>query len=61
MDIFSESMPPRQINARETVDHFLFRYQKWTAYRTEILQYTHTHRSNVSFFLGGKSPSDDQK
>ncbi|OQE68825.1 hypothetical protein PENNAL_c0145G02034 [Penicillium nalgiovense] len=47
--------------ARETVDHFLFRCQKWTAYRTEMLQCTHTHRSNMSFFLGGKSPSDDQK
>ena len=47
--------------ARETVDHFLFRCRKWTAHRTEMLQYTHTHRSNISFFLGGKSPSDDQK
>ncbi|KAJ5865178.1 uncharacterized protein N7529_007094 [Penicillium soppii] len=47
--------------ARETVDHFLFRCRKWTAHRTEMLQCTHTHRSNMSFFLGGKSPSDDQK
>ncbi|KAJ5198762.1 uncharacterized protein N7498_007879 [Penicillium cinerascens] len=47
--------------ARETVDHFLFRCRKWTAHRTEMLQCTHTHRSNISFFLGGKSPSDDQK
>ena len=47
--------------ARETVDHFLFRCRKWTAHRTELLQCTHTHRSNMSFFLGGKSPSDDQK
>ncbi|KAJ5111910.1 hypothetical protein NUU61_001540 [Penicillium alfredii] len=46
--------------ARETVDHFLFRCRKWTAHRTEMLQCTHTHRSNMSFFLGGKSPSDDQ-
>ncbi|KAJ6114152.1 hypothetical protein N7512_007597 [Penicillium capsulatum] len=45
--------------ARETVDHFLFRCRKWTAHRTEMLQCTHTHRSNMSF-LGGKSPSDDQ-
>ena len=46
--------------ARETVDHFLFRCRKWTAHRTEMLQCTHTHRSDMSFFLGGKSPSDDQ-
>ncbi|KAI2734223.1 hypothetical protein DTO013E5_10100 [Penicillium roqueforti] len=43
--------------ARETVD----RCRKWTAHRTEMLQCTHTHRSNISFFQGGKSPSDDQK
>jgi hypothetical protein len=46
--------------ARETVEHFLFRCRKWTAHRTELLQCTHTHRGNISFFLGGKSPSDDQ-
>jgi ribonuclease HI len=45
--------------ARETVEHFLFRCQKWTAHRTELLQCTNTHRGNISFFLGGKSPSDD--
>ncbi|CAP79219.1 Pc06g02260 [Penicillium rubens Wisconsin 54-1255] len=47
--------------ARETMEHFLFRCQKWTAHRTELLQCTNTHRGNISFFLGGKSPSDDQK
>ena len=46
--------------ARETVEHFLFRCRKWTTHRTEMLQCTHTHRGNISFFLGGKSPSDDQ-
>jgi hypothetical protein len=46
--------------ARETVEHFLFRCQRWTAHRTEMLQCTHTHRGNISFFLGGKSPLDDQ-
>jgi hypothetical protein len=46
--------------ARETVEHFLFRCQKWTTHRTEMLQCTHTHRGNISFFLGGKSPSDGQ-
>jgi hypothetical protein len=46
--------------ARETVEHFLFRCRRWTALRTEMLQCTNTHRSNISFFLGGKSPSDNQ-
>ncbi|CDM38583.1 Probable transposable element [Penicillium roqueforti FM164] len=30
--------------ARETVEHFLFRCQKWTAHWTELLQCTNTHR-----------------
>ena len=47
--------------AKETVEHFLFRCRKWTAHRTELLQRTNTHRGNISFFLGGKSSSDDQK
>ncbi|KAK9853412.1 hypothetical protein MYU51_006493 [Penicillium brevicompactum] len=47
--------------AKETVEHFLFRCRKWTAHRTDMLQCTDTHRGNLSFFLGGKSPSDDQK
>ncbi|KAI3059595.1 hypothetical protein CBS147353_10533 [Aspergillus niger] len=46
--------------ARETVEHFLFRCRRWTAHRTEMLQCTNTHRDNISFFLGGKSPSDNQ-
>jgi ribonuclease HI len=45
--------------ARETVEHFLFRCRRWTEHRKEMLQYTETHRSNISFYLGGKSPSDD--
>jgi len=44
--------------ARETVDHFLFRCRRWTAYRNEMLECTDTHRGNISFYLGGKSPSD---
>ena len=44
--------------ARETVDHFLFRCRRWTAYRTEMLECTDIHRGNMSFYLGGKSPSD---
>jgi hypothetical protein len=46
--------------AKETVEHFLFRCRKWTEHRTEMLQYTAEHRGNISFFLGGKSPSDDK-
>ena len=46
--------------ARETVEHFLFRCTKWTTYRTEMLQCTATHRSNISFYLGGKTPADDE-
>jgi hypothetical protein len=46
--------------ARETVEHFLFRCRKWMAHQTEMLQCTNIHRSNISFFLGGKSPSDNQ-
>ena len=44
--------------ARETVEHFLFRCRRWTAHRTEILQCTDTHKSNISFYLGEKSPLD---
>lgn len=47
--------------ARETVEHFLFRCIKWTAYRGEMLQCTETRRGNISFYLGGNSPSDDTK
>jgi hypothetical protein len=46
--------------ARETVEHFLFQCTKWTAFRMEMLQCTETHRSNISFYLGGKTPTDDK-
>jgi ribonuclease HI/exonuclease III len=46
--------------ARETVDHFLFRCTKWTQHRTEMMQCTATHRGNISFYLGGKCASDDK-
>lgn len=39
----------------------LFRCTKWTAHRTEMLQFTDTLRGNLSFYLGGKSPSDNAK
>jgi hypothetical protein len=46
--------------AREIVEYFLFRYRRWIMYQTEILQYTETYRSNISFYLGGKSLSDNE-
>lgn len=47
-------------HARETVDHFLFRCIKWTTFRTGMLQCTTSHRSNISFYLRGKTPTDDK-
>jgi Reverse transcriptase (RNA-dependent DNA polymerase) len=47
-------------HARETVDHFLFRCTKWTTLRTEMLQCTTRHRGNISFYLGGKTLTDDK-
>ncbi|KAI2928635.1 hypothetical protein CBS147321_10997 [Aspergillus niger] len=47
--------------ARETVEHFLFRCRKWTTQRIALLQCTRTQRGNLSLCLGGKSPSDDQQ
>jgi len=46
--------------ARETVEHFLFRCRNWTTHQTEMLQYTATHRSNISFYLRGKTAADDK-
>ena len=45
---------------RETVEHFMFRCRQWTEHRAEMLQCTDIHRGNLSFFLGGKSSSDDK-
>ncbi len=46
--------------ARETVDHFLLRCSRWTVYRTEMLQCTDTGRGNISFYLGGKTSTNDE-
>jgi ribonuclease HI len=46
--------------ARETVKHFLFRCTKWDAYQTQMLAQTDTRRGNLSFYLGGKAPSDPE-
>jgi hypothetical protein len=48
--------------AKETIEHFLFRYIKWMAQRKEImLQYIEEKRGNLSFHLGGKAASGGQK
>jgi hypothetical protein len=46
--------------AIETVKYFLFRCTKWEAYRTSMLAQTDTRRGNLSFYLGGKAPSDPE-
>lgn len=44
--------------ARESVEHFLFRCVRWTALREDMLQCTVARRGSLSFYLGGKAPSD---
>lgn len=44
--------------ARETVEHFLFRCVKWMEQRKVMLECTTTQRGNLSFYLGGKQRSD---
>ena len=47
--------------ALETVEHFLFRCTKWTAYRIQLLQCADTRRGSLSYHLGGKSASDPEE
>jgi hypothetical protein len=44
--------------ARETVEHFLLRCARWATLREDMLQCTVTRRGSLSFYLGGKVPSD---
>jgi exonuclease III len=44
--------------ARETVEHFLFRCSQWDQCRARLFQQTETKKGSLSFFLGGKSPTD---
>lgn len=46
--------------ARETVQHFLFRCTLWTTHRAHLLEQTDTRRGSLSFHLGGKAPSDSE-
>jgi hypothetical protein len=45
-------------HAKETVEHFLFRCSQWDQYREILRKQTDTKMGCLSFFLGGKSPSD---
>ncbi|KAK4118796.1 hypothetical protein N657DRAFT_556331, partial [Parathielavia appendiculata] len=47
--------------ARETVEHFLLRCVSWAALREGMLQCTVTRRGCLSFYLGGKAPSDPKE
>jgi hypothetical protein len=44
--------------AKETVEHFLFRCSQWDQYRERMRRQTETKMGCLSFFLGGKAPSD---
>lgn len=44
--------------ASESVNHFLFRRTKWDQRRHQLFRETDTRKGCLSFFLGGKAPSD---
>jgi ribonuclease HI len=48
-------------HASETVGHFLLRCSRWTALRDEMLQCSVTRRGSLSFYLGGKAPSEPRR
>jgi hypothetical protein len=45
-------------HAKETIEHFLFRCSKWDQYRERMFHQFQEQRGSLSFFLGGKAPSD---
>jgi hypothetical protein len=47
--------------ASESVKHFLFRCTQWDHQRHQLFHKTDTRRGCLSFFLGGKAPSDPAK
>ena len=47
--------------ADETMEHFLFRCGKWTAQREILLKCSRERIGNLSYFLGGKAQSDNDK
>lgn len=48
-------------HARKTVGHFLLRCTRWTALRKDMLQCSDTRRGSLSFYLGGKAPTDSKQ
>jgi hypothetical protein len=47
--------------ARETVEHFLFNCSLWATHRDCLSEQTETRRrGSLSYYLGGKAPSDPQ-
>jgi hypothetical protein len=46
--------------AKETVDHFLFRCTQWNEQRRVLLRHNTTRSGSLSFFLGGKAASDPE-
>ncbi|KJZ68822.1 hypothetical protein HIM_11782 [Hirsutella minnesotensis 3608] len=47
--------------APETAEHFLFRCRRWTVQREIMRRCAGGKMGNLSFFLGGKAESDDDK
>jgi hypothetical protein len=47
--------------ASESVEHFLFRFTQWDRQRYQLFRETDTRSGCLSFFLGGKAPSDPVK
>jgi hypothetical protein len=48
-------------HAWKTVEHFLLRCVRWTASREDMLECNTTRRGSLSFYLGGKVPSDSKQ
>ncbi|KAK4065820.1 hypothetical protein Purlil1_14013 [Purpureocillium lilacinum] len=47
--------------ATETAEHFLFRCKRWTEQRRILIACSRTKIGNLSFFMGGKTASDDDR
>ena len=46
--------------ASETVEHFLFNCSLWRTHRDCLSEQSETRRGSLSYYLGGKAPSDPQ-
>jgi len=47
--------------AQETMEHFLFRCRKWSAQREILIDCSREKIGNLSYFVGGKARSDNDK